>query len=96
MTPGLRCSTVTLQLAPQYVLQAAKIQRIDHLVCHRRASLPVVTAAFAAVVKKKVPSRHEGLALILLTGGVCLTISEGTAKGNVEGLLLAIGGSSQA
>lgn len=43
-------------------------------------------------VESKVPTRHEVLALLLLTGGVCITIFEGNAMGNLSGLGLAIAG----
>lgn len=57
-----------------------------------RAGLPVVTAVVAMFVESKVPTRHEVLALLLLTGGVCITIFEGNAMGNLSGLGLAIAG----
>lgn len=57
-----------------------------------RASLPVVTAIVAVFVESKKPSRNEALALMCLTGGVCITIFEGKAMGNLSGLALAIAG----
>ena len=46
----------------------------------------------AIFVESKMPSRNEALALLLLTGGVCITIFEGNAMGNLTGLALAIAG----
>ena len=60
-----------------------------------RASLPVVTALVAVFVESKTPSRNEALSLLLLTGGVCITIFEGNAMGNLSGLSLAFAGMQQ-
>lgn len=57
-----------------------------------RASLPVVTAAVAVLVEKKIPSRSECMALILLTMGVCTTLYEGKALGSGAGLVLCCAG----
>ena len=54
----------------------------------------MVTALVAVFVEGKIPSRHESVALLFLTGGVCLTIFEGNALGNLTGLALAIAGGS--
>lgn len=59
-----------------------------------RASLPVVTAAVAVLVEKKVPSREECGALILLTMGVTVTVFEGKATGSGAGLFLCVAGQS--
>ena len=59
-----------------------------------RASLPVVTAAVAVLVEKKVPSREECGALILLTMGVTVTVFEGKATGSGAGLFLCVAGES--
>ena len=53
-----------------------------------RASLPVVTAIVAVLVERKIPSRSECWALILLTMGVGTTVYEGKAMGSGFGLML--------
>ena len=60
------------------------------LTCCFRASLPVVTAAVAVLVEKKVPSREECGALVLLTLGVTVTVFEGKATGSGSGLMLCV------
>ncbi|KAK9807025.1 hypothetical protein WJX72_010960 [[Myrmecia] bisecta] len=57
-----------------------------------RASLPVVTAAAAVLVERKVPTRGELLALLLLTCGVVVAIFEGQASGNGFGIALCVAG----
>lgn len=57
-----------------------------------RASLPVVTAAVAVMVEKKVPTREECGALVLLTLGVTVTVFEGKATGSGAGLMLCVAG----
>ncbi len=59
-----------------------------------RASLPVVTAAVAVLVEKKVPTRGECGALIMLTMGVTVTVFEGKATGSGAGLMLCVAGES--
>ena len=57
--------------------------------------MPVVTAAVAVLVEKKVPSREECGALILLTMGVTVTVFEGKATGSGAGLFLCVAGELQ-
>ncbi|BDA45945.1 probable sugar phosphate/phosphate translocator At1g12500 [Coccomyxa sp. Obi] len=57
-----------------------------------RASMPVVVAAVAVFVERKVPTRTESVALLLLTAGVIVSIFEGKASGNTAGISLSITG----
>ena len=50
----------------------------------------MVTAAVAVLVEKKVPSREECGALVLLTMGVTVTVFEGKATGSGSGLMLCV------
>jgi drug/metabolite transporter (DMT)-like permease len=54
--------------------------------------MPVVVAAVAVFVERKVPSRTEGAALLLLTAGVITAVFEGKAGGNSFGIGLSITG----
>jgi hypothetical protein len=56
----------------------------------------VVTAAVAVLVEKKVPTRGECGALIMLTMGVTVTVFEGKATGSGAGLMLCVAGESTA
>lgn len=52
----------------------------------------MVTAAVAVAVEKKVPTREECGALVLLTLGVTVTVFEGKATGSGAGLMLCVAG----
>ncbi len=54
--------------------------------------MPVVVAAVAVFVERKVPTRTELVALLLLTAGVIVSIFEGKASGNTLGISLSITG----
>ena len=54
--------------------------------------MPVVVAAVAVFVERRVPSRMEGAALLLLTSGVIIAVFEGKAGGNSFGVCLSITG----
>lgn len=51
-----------------------------------------MTAAVAVLVEKKVPTRGECGALIVLTMGVTVTVFEGKATGSGAGLMLCVAG----
>lgn len=57
-----------------------------------RAAMPVVTAAVAVFVERKVPSRAEVIALLLLVSGVIISVFEGQASGSRYGITLSITG----
>lgn len=57
-----------------------------------RAAMPVVTAAVAVFVERKVPSRAEVIALLLLVSGVIISVFEGQASGSSYGITLSITG----
>ena len=54
--------------------------------------MPVVVAAVAVFVERRVPSRMEAAALVLLTAGVIVAVFEGKASGNTFGIGLSITG----
>jgi drug/metabolite transporter (DMT)-like permease len=54
--------------------------------------MPVVVAAVAVFVEKKVPSTVELVALVTLTVGVIISVFEGKASGNTFGISLSITG----
>lgn len=54
--------------------------------------MPVVTAAVAVFVERKVPSRAEVIALLLLVSGVIISVFEGQASGSSYGITLSITG----
>ena len=54
--------------------------------------MPVVTAAVAVFVERKVPSRAEVIALLLLVSGVIISVFEGQASGSRYGITLSITG----
>lgn len=54
--------------------------------------MPVVVAAVAVFVEKKVPTRIELIALLTLTSGVIISVFEGKASGNTFGISLSITG----
>ena len=58
--------------------------------------MPVVVAAVAVFVERKVPSRMEGAALLLLTSGVIIAVFEGKASGNSLGICLSVTGGCEA
>lgn len=60
-------------------------------VCLARSSIPVVTAVLAIAIEKKVPTRFEGLGLLVLVSGVMLAVWEGAA-GSPRGIMLCIAG----
>ena len=62
------------------------------MLCWDRASMPVVVAAVAVFVERKVPTRTELVALLLLTAGVIVSVFEGKASGNTFGIAISITG----
>ncbi len=54
--------------------------------------MPVVTAAVAIFVERKVPSKTEATALLLLVSGVIISVFEGQASGSSYGITLSITG----
>lgn len=54
--------------------------------------MPVVTAAVAVFVERKVPSKTEATALLLLVFGVIISVFEGKASGSSYGITLSITG----
>lgn len=54
--------------------------------------MPVVTAAVAVFVERKVPSKTEATALLLLVSGVIISVFEGQASGSSYGITLSITG----
>ncbi len=54
--------------------------------------MPVVVAAVAVFVERKVPTRTELVALLMLTAGVIVSVFEGKAGGNTFGITLSITG----
>ena len=54
--------------------------------------MPVVVAAVAVFVERKVPTRTELVALLLLTAGVIVSVFEGKASGNTFGIAISITG----
>ena len=61
-----------------------------------RAAMPVVTAAVAVFVERKVPSKTEVTALLLLVSGVIISVFEGQASGSSYGITLSITGKHRA
>ena len=57
-----------------------------------RAAMPVVTAAVAVFVERKVPTKTEAIALLLLVSGVIVSVFEGQASGSSYGITLSITG----
>ena len=57
-----------------------------------RAAMPVVTAAVAVFVERKIPSKTEATALLLLVSGVIISVFEGQASGSSYGITLSITG----
>ncbi|KAK9814428.1 hypothetical protein WJX72_005780 [[Myrmecia] bisecta] len=55
-----------------------------------RSAIPVLCALLAIPIEKKVPSRPEGMALVVLTAGVMISVWEGTVVGRPEGIALCI------
>ena len=58
--------------------------------------MPVVTAAVAVFVERKVPSKTEATALLLLVSGVIISVFEGQASGSSYGITLSITGELRA
>ena len=58
--------------------------------------MPVVTAAVAVFVERKVPSKTEATALLLLVSGVIISVFEGQASGSSYGITLSITGKLRA
>ena len=58
--------------------------------------MPVVTAAVAGFVERKVPSKTEATALLLLVSGVIISVFEGQASGSSYGITLSITGELRA
>ena len=58
--------------------------------------MPVVTAAVAVLVERKVPSKTEATALLLLVSGVIISVFEGQASGSSYGITLSITGTLHA
>ncbi len=56
-----------------------------------RSAIPVVTALLAVAIEKKVPTRTEGVALMVLVSGVMVAVWEGAA-GSLRGILVCIAG----
>ena len=56
-----------------------------------RSSIPVITAALAVGIEKKMPTRFEGIGLVVLTGGVMVAVWEGSS-GSLYGISLCIAG----
>ena len=54
--------------------------------------MPVVTAAVAVFVERKVPTRTEAMALLLLVSGVIVSVFEGQAGGSSYGITLSVTG----
>ena len=54
--------------------------------------MPVVTAAVAVFVERKVPTKTEAMALLLLVSGVIVSVFEGQASGSSYGITLSITG----
>jgi len=54
--------------------------------------MPVVTAAVAVFVERKVPSKTEATALLLLVSGVVISVFEGQASGSSYGITLSVTG----
>ena len=54
--------------------------------------MPVVTAAVAMFVERKVPSKTEATALLLLVSGVVISVFEGQASGSSYGISLSVTG----
>ena len=44
------------------------------LLCYSRASIPVITAIVAVVVEHQIPGKGEAAGLLVLTGGVMLSV----------------------
>ncbi|CAL8462578.1 g2111 [Coccomyxa elongata] len=57
-----------------------------------RASIPVVTAIVAVVVEHQIPGKGEAAGLLVLTGGVMLSVYEGTAVGSPYAIFCCIAG----
>ena len=54
--------------------------------------MPVVTAAVAVFVERKVPTKTEAMALLMLVSGVIVSVFEGQASGSSYGITLSITG----
>ena len=54
--------------------------------------MPVVTAAVAVFVERKVPTKMEAMALLMLVSGVIVSVFEGQASGSSYGITLSITG----
>ncbi|KAK9906462.1 hypothetical protein WJX75_002209 [Coccomyxa subellipsoidea] len=57
-----------------------------------RASIPVITAIVAVVVEHQIPGKGEAAGLLVLTGGVMLSVYEGTAVGSPSAIVCCIAG----
>ena len=58
--------------------------------------MPVVVAAVAVFVERKVPTKTEATALLLLVSGVIISVFEGQASGSSYGITLSITGALHA
>lgn len=56
-----------------------------------RSAIPVVTAVLAVAIEKKVPTRTESFALLVLVSGVMVAVWEGAA-GSLTGILICVAG----
>lgn len=57
-----------------------------------RSSIPVCAAVASVIIEHKIPSKSEATALVVLTLGVMMAVSEGLATSNLAGVVLCIAG----
>lgn len=54
-----------------------------------RSAIPVITALLAVVIERQVPTKAEGMGLLVLTSGVMLSVYEGSG-GTSRGIMICI------